>query len=225
MKQPTAPELYPELPIDDGQNYRLQKITEIERTLINERDKRKSLYKKCKRGVNATDGVDTSLITASVGLAGVGIAFPFLLPLQITAIVCASVGSLVKFARRKLTTKSKKHYEIKTMAECKLNSIKDLISKSLSDGQISEKEFKSVLDELDKYNELKEKIRTKQTQEKMNDDERKKLIEDTEARVRTELKKKNGKYVKGNRSTCSLILFNKIKIVNDPPPRYEQNFF
>ena len=96
------------------------------------------------------------LITASVGLAGVGKAFPFLLPLQIAAIVCGSVGGLVKFARRKLTTKSKKHYEIKTMAECKLNSIKDLISKSLTDGQISENEFKSVLDELEKYNEMKE---------------------------------------------------------------------
>ena len=59
MKQPTAPDLYPELPIEDGQNYRLQKITEIEKTLINERDKRKSLYKKYKRGVNITDGVDT----------------------------------------------------------------------------------------------------------------------------------------------------------------------
>ena len=190
MKQPTAPELYPELPIEDGQNYRLQKITEIEKTLINERDKRKSLYKKYKRGVNATDGVDTGLITASVGLAGVGVAFPLLLPLQIAAIVCGGVGCLVKLFRRKLTAKSKKHYEIKTMAECKLNSIKDLISKSLTDGQISENEFKSVLDELEKYNEMKEKIRTKQTQEKMNDHERKKLIEDTEARVRTELKKK-----------------------------------
>ncbi|CAG2245235.1 unnamed protein product [Mytilus edulis] len=66
MKQPTAPDLYPELPIEDGQNYRLQKITEIEKTLINERDKRKSLYKKYKRGVNVTDGVDTSLISTSM---------------------------------------------------------------------------------------------------------------------------------------------------------------
>ncbi|VDI82610.1 Hypothetical predicted protein [Mytilus galloprovincialis] len=184
MKQPTAPDLYPELPIEDGQNYRLQKITEIEQTLINERDKRKSLYKKCKRGVNVTDGVDTSLISTSVVLAGIGIAFPILLPIQIAAVVCGSLGGLVKLIRRKLTTKSKKHYEIKTMAECKLNSIKDLISKSLTDGQISADEFKSVLDELEKYNKMKENIRTKQTQTVMNDNERKKLIEDTEARVK-----------------------------------------
>lgn len=99
------------------------------------------------------------------------------------------------------------------MAECKLNSIKDLISKSLTDGQISAEEFKSVLDELEKYNKMKENIRTKQTQTVLNDSERKKLIEYTEARVRSELKK-NGKY---------LIFFNKITIVNDPTPKYELN--
>ena len=31
MKQPTAP-IYPDLPTEDGQNYRLQKISEIEKT-------------------------------------------------------------------------------------------------------------------------------------------------------------------------------------------------
>ena len=31
MKQPTAPPIYPELPTEDGQNYRLQKISEIEK--------------------------------------------------------------------------------------------------------------------------------------------------------------------------------------------------
>ncbi|VDI48398.1 Hypothetical predicted protein [Mytilus galloprovincialis] len=41
------------------------------------------------------------------------------------------------------------------MAECKLNSIKDLISKSLTDGQISAEEFKLILDELEKFNEMK----------------------------------------------------------------------
>ncbi|CAG2200575.1 unnamed protein product [Mytilus edulis] len=69
------------------------------------------------------------------------------------------------------------------MAECKLNSIKDLISKSLTDGQISADEFKLILDELEKYNKMKENIRTKQTQTVMNDNERKKLIEETENRM------------------------------------------
>ena len=48
MKQPTAP-IYPDLPSEDGQNYRLQKKSEIEKQLIKERDVRKALYKKSRR--------------------------------------------------------------------------------------------------------------------------------------------------------------------------------
>ena len=175
MKQPTAPNLYPELPIEDGQNYRLQKISEIERTLINERDMRKSLYKKYKRCINITDGVDTGLISASVILAGVGITVPIMLPLEIAAVVCGCMGVCVKLVRRKLMSKTQKHYEIKTLGESKLNSIKDLISKALQDGQISESEFKMVLCELEKYNDLKDKARTKQSG--LSEAEKKKIIE------------------------------------------------
>ena len=175
MKQPTAPNFYPELPIEDGQNYRLQKISEIERTLINERDMRKSLYKKYKRCINITDGVDTGLISASVILAGVGITVPIMLPLEIAAVVCGCIGVCVKLVRRKLMSKTQKHYKIKTLGESKLNSIKDLISKALQDGEISESEFKMVLCELEKYNDLKDKARTKQSG--LSEAEKKKLIE------------------------------------------------
>ena len=155
MKQPTAPSLYPELPVEDGQNYRLQKISEIEQTLIKERDNRQSLYKKYKRSINVTDGVDTTLISGSVIMGGIGIAVPFMLPLEIAAILCGVAGVCVKFMRRRLHSKALKHYEIKTLADGKLNSVKDLISKALNDGEISEI-FKMVLKELDRYHDLKD---------------------------------------------------------------------
>ena len=176
MKQPTAPNLYPELPIEDGQNYRLQKISEIERTLINERDMRKSLYKKYKRGINITDGVDTALISASVILASVGITVPIMLPLEIAAVVCGGLGMCVKLIRRKLTTKTQKHCNVQTIAESKLNSIRVIVSKALQDGEISEGEFKMVLNEMEKYSELKQEIKTTKNIE-ITDEEKKKLIE------------------------------------------------
>ena len=176
MKQPTAPNLYPELPIEDGQNYRLQKISEIERTLINERDMRKSLYKKYKRSINITDGVDTGLISASVILASVGITVPIMLPLEIAAVVCGGLGMCVKLIRRKLMTKTQKHCNVQTIAESKLNSIKDIVSKALQDGEISEGEFKMVLNEMEKYSELKQEIKTTKNIEITNE-EKKKLIE------------------------------------------------
>ena len=119
MKPSTAPPIYPELPTEDGQNYRLQKISEIEKQLIKERDARKALYKKYKRGINITDGVDTTLISAGVIMAGVGLTVPLMLPLEIIAIVCGCMGVCVKLVRRKLMSKTQKHYEIKTPGESK----------------------------------------------------------------------------------------------------------
>ena len=189
MKQPTAP-LYPELPTEYGQNYRLQKISEIEKQLITERDARKALYKKYKRGINITDGVDvdTALISASVIMTGVGLAVPVILPLEIVAIVCGCMGVCVKLLRRKLMSKTQKHYEIKTLGESKLNSIKSLISTALNDGQISEQEFKIVLDKLNKYNDLKDKTHTKQSG--LSEQEKKKLIEEGKSQALSVIQKK-----------------------------------
>ena len=88
MKRPTAPPIYPELLTEDRQNYRLQKISEIERRLISERNARKALYKKYKRGINLIDGIDTALISTSVIISGVGSIAAVMRPLEIAAIIC-----------------------------------------------------------------------------------------------------------------------------------------
>ena len=173
MKQPTAPSLYPELLVEDGQNYKLQKISDMEQTLIKERDNRQSLYKKYKRGIKATDGVDTTLISGSV----IGIAMLLMLPLEIAAVVCGVVGVCVKFVRRRLHLKAKKHDEIKMVADSKLNSVKDFVSKALQDGQINKSEFKTIIiDEMEKYNNLKEGIAIKKNSE-ISEVDKKKLKE------------------------------------------------
>ena len=176
------------MPVEDGQNYRLQKISEIEQTLIKERDNRQSLYKKYKISINATDGIDTTLTSGSVIMGGIGIAVPLMLPLEIVAVVCGVAGVCVKFIRRRLHSKAKKHDEIKMVAESKLNSLKDLISKVLNDGQISKQEFKMVLEELERYNVLKDKTRSKQSS--MSDVEKKNLIEEGKAKALSVIQKK-----------------------------------
>ena len=78
MKLPSAP-IYPVLSTEYGQYERLQKISEIEKKSIGERDAKKH-YKKSKRRFNIPDGVDTTLIDAGVNLARVGIAISIMPP-------------------------------------------------------------------------------------------------------------------------------------------------
>ena len=213
MKQPTAP-IYPDLPSEDGQYYRLQKISEIEKQLIKERDVRKALYKKYNRAINFTDSIDTTLISASVIMAGIGLAVPAMLPLEIAAIICGCMGACVKLVRRKLMAKAQKHYEIKTIGESKLNSVKNLISKALNDGQISAEEFQLVLCELDRYNDLKDKTHTKQSS--LSEQEKKEVNRRRKITGTGDSQKKDKRHI---------ILFSKFVFVNDPPPKYQNTSY
>ena len=78
-------------------------------------------------------------------MAREGFAVPIMLPLEITAIVFGALSMFMKLMRLKLMSKAQKHNEIKTIADNKLKSIKNLNYKALNEGQISEKEFKIIL--------------------------------------------------------------------------------
>ena len=181
MKQvtPTAPSgaLYPELP-DDGnvaggtpqrpdQYFRLQEISRLRKHLEDEKDRHSQLFKKYRRGINAVDAVDRALLSASVGMGigGVGllstiIAAPVVLELEVAALGCGLLGVAGKFVSRRLSVKAKKkHDEIMILAGSKLNSISAHVSRAVTDGQITDDEFRTVVDEAQKYTQLKAEIR------------------------------------------------------------------
>ena len=164
MKHPTAPEmaekLYPVVP--SAESYRIQQITELQRHLEKERDTRLSLHKKYKRGVNVLDGIDMALATASMGLgvSGVGllstiVTAPVVLALEIAALGCG----LTSIGGRKLQVKAEKHDQIRLLAEAKINTVADHISKALLDGEVSDVEFQMILEEFDKFRKMKSEIR------------------------------------------------------------------
>ena len=149
-------------------NYRLNLITKLQQKLEQERDFRKTLYKKYHRGVNIVEGINSFCIVATIGTgaAGIGalttvIGAPIALPLECVAIVCGVLGGIGKFLCRKLETKAKKHNEVYILAEAKLNTISNHISKAIEDGSITEPEFKLITDEVQKYRIMKEDIRSK----------------------------------------------------------------
>ena len=62
--------------------------------------------------------------------------------------------------------KKKKHDKILMLAKSKLNSIDTLISQALNDMEVSHKEFVTILKEKDKYEKIKENVRSEnETQE------------------------------------------------------------
>ena len=180
MKQPTAPPtgtsaLYPELPAGPAGNantppdqyFRLQEISQLRKHLEDERDKCSQVYKKYRRGINAVDAVDKALISAGVGMGigGVGllstiIAAPVVLGLEIAALACGLLGVAGKFIGRRLSVKAKKHDEVRVLAESKLNTIADHVSTALTDGQVSDEEFRLIIDEVQKYRQMKAEIRS-----------------------------------------------------------------
>ena len=162
--------LYPDLPVSDNpagtHTYRLQEISLLKKRLEDERDKRAELYKKYHRGVNVLDGIDSALIMTSMGVGVVGagllssiIAAPVGLGLEIAALACGVLGLTGRFIGRRLAVKTKKHDEVRILAESKLNTISDHVSRALVDAQVSDEEFRLILDESNKFDQMKAEIR------------------------------------------------------------------
>ena len=141
---------------------RLNKITEIENYFHQEINQRKSCSKKLNKYVTTFDYIDKILIVLSATSSGVSI-------ISFTSIIGAPVGiasasftlifSLTTGIIKKLLSitrnKKKKHDKIFILAKSKLNSIETLVSQALIDMEISHEELATILNERDKYEEIK----------------------------------------------------------------------
>ena len=166
--------LYPQIPPTapaqeyESQSYRLKKIEEAEKFLRREIESRDKLAKKFKRRATATTFSDTSVIVAiivvggtSIGLASTGIGIA-LIPIFASTGFFLSLGSAIIHKTQKIfNQKAKKHDKLKTLAESKLDSISELVSKAIEDANISHEEYRFILKEIEHYRKMKEQIRTK----------------------------------------------------------------
>ena len=94
--------------------------------------------------MNAADGVDTALLTTSMGMgiAGVRLLFtiieaPVLLGLEEAALACGLLSGAGKVVSRRLALKAKIHDEIRVLALGKLRTIADHVSTAMINGEIS----------------------------------------------------------------------------------------
>ena len=155
--------------LDEGHSYRLQKISEIQEEIEQERNFRAILSKKYHRTVRILQVIDDIMVATAMGLGitGIGIlstivAAPVVIAMEAASLGVGAVHIIIGQINKKLRLKSVKHDKIKTLAEAKLNTISDLVSKALNDDRISDEEFSLILSELDKFNDLKDAIRSKE---------------------------------------------------------------
>ena len=175
--EPNAPQFEPK-----ADNFRLTKISEIQKAIQTESENRRKLYKKYRRAINAVEGIDIWLGAVSLGsgIAGVSVLValpPLVIPLECVSIICQLLTMIGTIVNRRLAVKAKKHEDIKVLADAKLNTISCHISKALQDNNISDDEFNLVVNEMDKYNALKQEIRTHATKKNQPEDQEKLLQE------------------------------------------------
>ena len=173
-------------PPDESQIYRLKKIEEIENFFNEEIKQRERLYKKFKRYSTAVRIVDHTLITTTVitgggGLAALctGIGVPVSIALGSISI-CLSMTTVITRKTNKIyDAKIKKHDKIGVLAQTKLDSIHDTVSKAIEDGHISPEEFQRIVQERQRYLLLKQEIRhrTKRVTDTINDEQRRAILD------------------------------------------------
>ena len=153
---------------------RPNEISKIQDYFNSEINQKKSCCKKLSKYVAAFDYVDKVLIVVSATSGGVSIC-------SFTSVVGAPVGiararftlifSLTTGIVRKLQSitrnKKKKHDKILMLAKSKLNSIETLVSQALTEMEISHEEFVAILKEKDKYEKMKENVRSENEKQEL----------------------------------------------------------
>ena len=160
--------MYPNLsaPLSDQQQFRLNKINEIKDYFVAEIKERELMSKRLSKYIASFDYFDKSLIVLSVTTGSISIAsFATVIgvPVGMMSASCSLAFSIttgfVKKFLKTIRNKKKKHNKIVMLARSKLNSIESKISEALINNEISHEDFMTIVNEENKYRELKESIR------------------------------------------------------------------
>ena len=156
----------------NNQQFRTNKISEIEGYFITEIKEIELMSKKLSKYISFFGSFDKYLIVLSVTSGGVSIAMfatVIGIPVGITSaslnLAFSLCTGLVKKLSKATRNKKKKHNKIDMLARSKLNSIESKRSEALINNQISHKDFIVIINEEGNYRELKESIRMMKGQE------------------------------------------------------------
>jgi hypothetical protein len=152
----------------DDQRFRLDRIAALDGYLGGEIETRRKLAKKYQRALNAVQGVAAGTGAVGLGLEVAGLSLLATGVGSLPGIVLSGIGAgafgvdlLCGMVNRKLSRKIFKHHTIEQTARTKLNTIHKHVSLALSDGLVSDPEYRLIVDEVEAYDLLKEAIRSK----------------------------------------------------------------
>ena len=155
------------LELNNLTKFRLDEINKIKDYLNSEIKERKDIVQKISKYIVAFDYADKLLITLSASFGTLSIvshATIVGIPVGIagaslTVIFTATTG-IVKKLLNVIRKKKKKHKKIISLAKSKLNIIETLISRTLTDFDISHEEFSKIIYENNSYEQISNNIRS-----------------------------------------------------------------
>ena len=167
MNKYSSIETYDTSNLSDQTKFRVNAIIKIEDYFYSEIQEKKLMSKKHCKYTAASDYIDKILIVLSVTSGGISIiSFPSYIGVpagmasaSFTLIFSLTIGIIKKLSEI-TRNKKKKHKKIVVLAKNKLNSIEILICQALIDLDSSHEEFKIIVNEKEKYEKMKENIRT-----------------------------------------------------------------
>ena len=167
-EQPTAPSQNVYTYVNDkppiAQNHRLSIIYAIQKNVeknIEERIKYKKRYNRFLTATNISDYV-LMIIATLMGASEIGLLYLHLpevvLGIQISTFVLILGSVISKKISGRFLLQIEKHQRILTLAESKLNTIQNHVSKALEDNLISVEEFTLISEEEHKFIDMKKQI-------------------------------------------------------------------
>ena len=183
-------EIYPQLPTDNGENFRLKQCADWLSLLEKDLQDCEKIYKKYKRARSALLNLSTGSGTLSVALCGgglgtglTGVGIPVSIALGAVGGFCALTSVATASLAKAVSGKVSKHEKTVSVCQAKINTVKDVVSKALTNDSISHEEFLLVKSEYEKYYEMKRSIREKNIKHTTPQVDVKKMEEEIRAEI------------------------------------------
>ena len=146
------------IPPSDQTKFRLNEINKIKDYFNTEIQERKTMKQKLSKYIAAFDYIDKTLIVLSATSEGISIisftsviGIPARLASAIFTLIFSLTTGIIKKLSKIARKEKKKHNKIFMLANSKVNSIGTLMSQTLIDLDIKHEEFKTIVNEKEKY--------------------------------------------------------------------------